>query len=327
LWGLAIAFNPGMDGRVDAIREVVSRWARALALGVALGVFACGTATTDPTEKSAFGDVAAKVAQAAAAVTGQDAPVANAYEKGKYVGFDTHTYPSTRVMKAWKEAPGAPYSWVGYYLPSPCHADKSWTGKRDTLLAQGWGLAVVYVGQQTWGKTPRNLSASQLDAVRRKSDCATDLISAAEGKKDADDAIARASAEGFPAGAVVFLDLERMESIPAAMKDYYRAWVARLLETGKYRPGIYTHQHNAAEVFADAKALFTAAGNTEDPRMWIAGGKDFDEGRAPQDVGFAFAGVWQGVIDVARKVANLKLPVDVNVASWESPSESGTQVK
>jgi hypothetical protein len=71
------------------------------------------------------------------------------------------------------------------------------------------------------------------------------------------------------------------------------------------------------------RGVFAAAGDTTPPRMWIAGGKDFHEGRAPQDVGFAFAGVWQGVIDVARSVARFELPVDVNVASWASPSESG----
>src|SRR4051794_12593571 len=117
-----------MVSRVEAVRAVVGRWSRAVALGVALGVFACSTAPTDPTDKSAVADVAAKVAQAAAAVTGQDAKIADQYEKGHYVGFDTHTYPGTRVMKAWKDAPGSPYDWVGFYLPSPCHADKSWTG-------------------------------------------------------------------------------------------------------------------------------------------------------------------------------------------------------
>src|SRR4051812_48595327 len=309
-----------------AIRRKSRKWVRdhLVELGLALVAtgWACGTSSpTEPTPAtetpSKIADVAAKVAQAAAAVTGQTAQLADDYEKGHYVGFDTHTYPGTSTMRAWKEAPGAPYSWVGYYLPSPCHADKSWTGKRDTLLAMGWGVAVVYVGQQTWGKTPRNLSAAQRDAIRRKSDCSTDLISAEEGRSNADEAVARASAEGFPDGAVVFLDLERMEKIPQAMKDYYRAWAARMLETGKYRPGIYTHQHNAGEVFSDVKQVFAAAGNSEDPRMWIAGGKDFNEGRAPQDVGFAFAGVWQGVIDVARSVANLRLPVDVNVAAWE----------
>jgi hypothetical protein len=38
-------------------------------------------------------------------------------------------------------------------------------------------------------------------------------------------------------------------------------------------------------------------------------------------VGFTFAGVWQGLIDVGRAVANITLPVDVNVSAWTSPSE------
>ena len=49
--------------------------------------------------------------------------------------------------------------------------------------------------------------------------------------------------------------------------------------------------------------------------------QNFEEGKAPQDVGFAFAGVWQGMIDVARTVADIKLPLDVNVSEWSSPSE------
>jgi len=40
-------------------------------------------------------------------------------------------------------------------------------------------------------------------------------------------------------------------------------------------------------------------------------------------VGYAFAGVWQGVLDVARSVANVKLPV---ASTWhlEVSSKSGT---
>jgi hypothetical protein len=305
----------------------LGRRTRLLFCAGVLAATACGGTPTDPTARTTMADVAAGVAQAAAAVTGQTAPLANAYEKGHYVGFDTHTYPGTRVMKTWKETPGSRYSWVGYYLPSPCHADKSWTGKRDTLQAMGWGVAIVYVGQQTWGKTPRALAPQQMAAIRRKSDCATDLMSATEGTANADDATAKAAAEGFPNGVVVFLDLERVEKIPQPMRDYYRAWTARMLATGKYVPGIYTHEHNAAQIFADVKDVFKAAGDTTEPRFWIAGGKGFDEGRAPQDVGFAFAGMWQGVIDVARSVANFKLPVDVSVGSWKSPSESGVSAQ
>lgn len=309
--------------RVDAVG---SHW-RTRYLGlvavVAMGL-ACHGAPTEPGERSAVADVAAGVAQAAAAVTGQDAPLADEYTRGHYVGFDTHTYPGSAVMHAWKNTPGSPYDWVGFYLPSPCHDDKSWTGKRDTLVAMGWGLAVVYVGQQTWGKTPRALTTSQRDALRRRSDCSADLVSADEGTRDGTDAVQRANAEGFPPGAVIFLDLERMETIPAAMRQYYRAWVAQLLANGTFRPGIYAHEHNAQTIFDDVKATFVAAGDTTTPRFWVAGGKGFDTGRAPQDVGYTFAGVWQGVIDVARSVAQIKLPVDLNVAAWASPSESGT---
>src|SRR4051812_36723144 len=145
-----------------------------LAMAGLAGAWACGssTAPVEPAavneKRSAVADVAAKVAQAAAAVTGQDAKLANDYEKGHYVGFDTHTYPGSATMHAWKQTPGAPYSWVGYYLPAPCHNDKSWVGKRDTLRAMGWGIAVVYVGQQTWGKAPRNLTTAQRAAIRAR---------------------------------------------------------------------------------------------------------------------------------------------------------------
>lgn len=287
---------------------------------------ACTAAPSEPvdgSDRTPVADVAAKVAQAAAAVTGQDAPMADQYEKGRYVGFDTHTYPGTPTMRTWKHTPGSPYSWVGFYLPSPCHEDASWSGKSDTLRAMGWGMAIVYVGQQTWGKTPRPLSPAKRDALRKRSSCATDLVNGDEGTRDADDAVARASAEGLPAGSVIFLDLERMETIPRAMRDYYRSWAARMLSNGTYQPGIYAHQHNAQTVFDDVSDVFAAAGDSTTPRMWIAGGKGFDEGRAPQDVGFAFAAVWQGVIDVARSVARVELPVDVSVASWASPSEPG----
>jgi hypothetical protein len=97
-----------------------------------------------------------------------------------------------------------------------------------------------------------------------------------------------------------------------------------MLASGTFQPGIYAHEHNAQIIFDDVKATFLAAGDTTTPRFWLAGGKGFDTGRAPQDVGYTFAGVWQGVIDVARSVAQIKLPVDVNVAAWASPSESGT---
>jgi hypothetical protein len=306
-------------------RHPLARRAAAAVLGVAGFAMACGRASTEPDQDPAdsrVANVAAQVAQVAAAVTGQEAPLADAQQQGKNIGFDTHTYPGDKTMAAWKAAPGAPYRWVGYYLPSPCHKDRSWSGKRQTLVDMGWGLAVVYVGQQTWGRTPRKLSAARLAALLKSgTTCNADLVTAERGDADGRDAIETAEDEGFPRGSIIFLDIERMERMPAAMRDYYRAWTKRLLADGRYRPGVYVHKFNAEAVHADIKAEFVAAGITDEPRVWVASGRGYEEGKAPQDVGFAFAGVWQGMIDVARTVADIKLPLDVNVSTWSSPSD------
>src|SRR4051794_32623815 len=68
-------------------------------------------------------------------------------------GFDTSIYPGDATMSAWRQ-PSSPYEWVGYYLQAPCHRDASWMGKRSTLTAMGWGLAVLFVGQQTFDGVP-----------------------------------------------------------------------------------------------------------------------------------------------------------------------------
>lgn len=294
---------------------------RALALaGAAFLIFACNRSPTSA-EKAA--EVSAKVAQVAAAVTGQDAPLADEAESGRYLGFDTHTYPGDEKMRAWRTAPNAPYQWVGFYLPSaPCHKGTSWSGKRQSLVDMGWGLAVVYVGQQTWGRTPRNLTPAQSAALRKKNvTCNADLITADRGVQDAQDAIRKTKAEGFPKGTVIFLDIERMEKMPTRMRDYYKSWVATVLTDGTYRPGIYVHSWNAQAVYDDVKSLYNAAGVKEEPRFWIASARDFSPEKAPTEVGHEFAGMWQGVIDVVRRVADVALPIDINVSNWRSPSD------
>ena len=289
-------------------------------MGLALG---CGNSTTAPTDpQNGLVQAAATVAQVAAAVTGQDAPLADEAKQGAKLGFDTHTFPGEKTMRAWKNAKNAPYSWVGYYLPAPCHKDPSWVGKRQLLTDMGWGLAVVYVGQQTWARTPRKLSPARLASLNISgTTCNADLINTERGVAEGRDAIAVTEREGFPPKSVVFLDIERMEKMPDAMRDYYRVWARTLLADGRYRPGVYVHKWNAQQVYDDLKQEFAAAGVNEEPRMWVASGTGFGEDKAPHEVGLPFAGVWQGMIDVARAVADIRLPVDVNVSNWESPSD------
>jgi hypothetical protein len=285
-------------------------------------------------------------------------------ERTSYPGFDTYRYPGDAAMRAWREA--SPYTWVGYYLPAPCHKGTSWSGKRETLARMGWGLAVIYVGQQTWDRVPSayetryrtsvrtvHVTKRVKQTVRRNGkrvsryvkrrvpvkkmvrtpyrvavkptarpvdECGTNLVSGGRGRMEALDAIARTEKEGFPRGTVVFLDIERMERMPQAMRSYYREWVSTLLEDGRYKPGVYAHTHNAERIYADVKAEYEKAGRTDEPPFWIASGRNFSKDKAPHEVGHRFASAWQGKLDIHETRNGIRLPIDVNVASVWSPS-------
>lgn len=238
---------------------------------------------------------------------------------GRHLGFDTSVFPGEAALRAWRAA-GAPYEWVGYYLPAPCHRDVSWSGRRETLERLGFGTAVIYVGQQTWGRTPRPGSSAARAATRAGKLCDADFVHGAQGAVEGVAAVARTAAEGFPRGTTIFLDLERMERMPELMRAYYRAWTRRVLDDGRFRPGVYVHSHNAEVVYADLVAEYRAVGRTGEPPVWVASGRGFSPDKRPADVGHAFAGVWQGMIDRVVEHGGVRLPIDVNVASMPSPS-------
>jgi hypothetical protein len=294
--------------------------------------------------------ISGQVADVAATISGQTALLAGAGTNGRHVGFDTGPYPGDAAMRAWRTG-GSPYEWTGYYLPAPCHPDDGWSGKRETLTAMGYGLAVIYVGQQTWGRTPGKpytipvtvskqvrrrvghgskrhwVNRTVTRTVRRQAPpppkdatCNADFVDRARGVAEAQDAIARSEREGFPRGTTVFLDVEYMDRMPPAMREYYSAWVRTVLADGRYRPGIYVHTYNADVVYADVKREYLAAGLTDEPPFWIAKADGFDIHKLPSEMGHAFAAVWQGALDVEQTWAGHRIPIDVNVAGSSSPS-------
>jgi hypothetical protein len=287
------------------------------------------------------------------AVATASANIAADLSSGPHLGFDTFSYPGDAAMHAWQTGDD-PYKWVGYYLSGPCHTDSSWEGKRDTLANMGWGMAVIYVGQQTWGKTPgakvavTRFVTKRVRQVRtrngkrtvsyvnkrvpvrvmvsprasRNTSCSTQFVNASRGTADANDAVAKTAAEGFPKGTSIFLDLERMDAVPRAMRDYYQAWTKRVLEDGRFRPAYYAHSFNANLVYNDVKQVLATAGISTDPPFWISGGGGFSKDKLPSDVGHSFAQVWQGILDVVETHNGVRLPIDVNVAQLPSPSEA-----
>jgi hypothetical protein len=305
--------------------------------------------------RASIASASARVALTAATVTGQAAPMANAMraavaEASGHPGFDTGEYPGDDAMLAWRGG-NSPYEWTGYYLPSPCHPDQGWSGKRETLTRMGYGLAVLYVGQQTWGRKPgaphlvpvkvsrkvhvrvgrgrkrRTVTRTKTRTVMRRAPpppddatCNADFVKESRGLTDGADAATRAAREGFAPGTVVFLDLERMDFMHQQMRDYYTAWVRAMLADGRYRPGIYVHTHNADVVYNDVKAVYRGAGVAGEPPFWVAKSEGFELTKLPHEVGHAFASIWQGVLDVEQTFNGKRIKLDVNVAGSPSPS-------
>lgn len=326
------------------LRDVVTLL---VAVGVVFGV--------GGRDGSGLDELANPIAYASAEIASATDVVESA-AAGRHLGFDTSKYPGDDAMQAWRD--DGEYEWVGYYLPSaPCHRDSSWAGKRQTLTSMGWGLAVVYVGQQTWGRTPGKPEVVVKYLTRRvrhltkrhgrtvvsysrkrvpikvlvqpraepNSSCSTQFVSTDHGRVDAADAIARTEAEGFPHGTVIFLDVEHMNTVPRAMRDYYRQWTASILADGRYRPGFYAHTANAALIYEDVKGVYDSLNVHEEPPFWVAGNTaEFAPGKAPTDVGHAFAAVWQGVLDQVEERNGHKFPIDVSVAATPSPSTALT---
>ncbi len=262
-----------------------------------------------------------------------------------FAGFDTGIYPGDAAMRAWRQA--SPYVWVGYYLPAPCHRDGSWAGKRDALVSMGWGTAVIYLGQQDWAAMPNRAPApdstrtdttrtdtTRTDTTRADTSaaqppaaaaapppaCSAMHLTTARGGTDAGDAVARTAAEGFPAGTVVYLDVERVTTVSPALAEYVRAWVDGVLADGRYTPGIYVHRLNADLVATAARAAYTARGHAGDPPFWVTSSTGFTLDLPPSASGVPYANVWQGPLDVRETYGGTTLQIDANVASSRSPS-------
>jgi hypothetical protein len=203
-------------------------------------------------------------------------------------GFDTAFYPGDAQMQAWRQS--SPYSFVGYYLAAPVHPNASWMGKRATLQGMGWDLVVIYVGRQSQGPgssvPPDAPSGHQLGA----------------------DALAKMQSEAFPAGSVVYLDVEPMDQIPANMIDYVNAWLSEF--AGKaYLPGVYCHKKNAAALKA------ATAQTVANFPFWVSGSGAFTPGVSrPTDSGIPFATIWQGTFNQQKSFGGFTINIDENVA-------------
>lgn len=233
-------------------------------------------------------------------------------------GFDTRTYPGDGVMQQWFGS--SPYRWVGYYLPAPCHPRSTWTGRRQALDAMGWGFAVIYIGEQDWSAVtnpPRGPGDTADGAAPR---CTHANLTAEQGTADGADAAASVAEEGFAPGTTVYLNVERVDTVSAALEAYVRAWVAAVHAAGTARPGLYVHRDNAKRLAAAASAELAARGAAGDVPLWVAAPGRFRLDARPADSGVAEADIWQGSFNVRETWGGATLTIDANIARTASPS-------
>lgn len=146
-----------------------------------------------------------------------------------YAGFDTYAFPGQDQMD-WLAA-NTNFVWCGYYLgPAPSHGDQGWMGARAGLVASGWGLAPIFVGQELSGPGSHAVTGGQ-------------------GWRDGGYAAALMADEGFAPGACVWLDLEDGPPLRAPRTDYVAAWIDAVGEAG-YTPGVYGSHLIAAALHA-----------------------------------------------------------------------------
>ena len=133
-----------------------------------------------------------------------------------YLGFDRNDYPGDTALPILRKS----FSFTGYWLSSPPGGNSnSWSGKRKVLSSHGFGFALLFAGPS---------SGELRDAPYTLQRVAEDTQTAA----------AAARREGFPAGSVIFLDVEEGGRLPSTYFTYLRLWVSELSRLG-FRAGIY----------------------------------------------------------------------------------------
>ena len=205
------------------------------------------------------------------------APVLAVAAQRAYIGFDKNSYPGDDLLPTLHGT----FAYSGYWLNNPPGmSNNPWAGKRGVVRAAGFGFLVLFNGR--------------LDAQLQGQDAA------GLGRTDAAAAIAIAKHEGFPQGAIIFLDQEEGGALLPEQAAYMGAWIEAVNQS-TYRPGVYC---SGIAVSSASKMLSTAQDverRFSNAKLWVWNdqcppapgcvmpGKTLD----PAMSGFSRALVWQ----------------------------------
>jgi hypothetical protein len=133
-----------------------------------------------------------------------------------YLGFDLNIFPGQAALPILRKT----FAFGGYWLsPPPGEKTNTWVGQRVAVRSEGFGFLLLYRGP--------------LDRELKN-----EAAAAQKGTSEARVAAAAAKREGFPAHAVIFLDMEEGGRLSASYHAYLHAWASGLAAAG-YRAGAY----------------------------------------------------------------------------------------
>src|SRR5208337_2519555 len=200
---------------------------------------------------------------------------------GGYIGFDRNDYPGDSNLKILRQT----FSYSGYWLNHPPGTKtNSWTGKRETLQAAGFGFLVLFNGR-TYAEIKSAGNANKL------------------GNSDAAAAVRAARAEGFPLQTIIFLDQEQGGRLLPEQRAYLHAWVdtvnsAQFL-AGVYCSGIAAEESPGVSIVTANDIRKNAGGRQIE--YWVVndscppspGCTSSHKNLLPDSSGISFADVWQ----------------------------------
>ncbi|HEX9250283.1 MAG TPA: hypothetical protein VF856_12330, partial [Gemmatimonadaceae bacterium] len=92
------------------------------------------------------------------------------------------------------------------------------------------------------------------------------------------------------------------------------------LADGRFRPGIYVDKSNGAAIYEGVRRAYADINAMGSAVFWVTSLSGFSIDKSPQQVGFTWASVWQGVYDVTQTWNGATVNIDVDVAAMSSPS-------
>jgi hypothetical protein len=201
-----------------------------------------------------------------------------------HLGFDRNDYPGDASLPTLRQT----FEYVGYWLNDPPGATSNlWAGKRTVLKSAGFGFLVLFNGR--------------LDKELRRDPSAL-------GQKDGLAAIAAAKHEGFPSGAVIFLDIEEGGRMLPEQKTYIYRWIDEVIDGG-FRAGVYCSGIPVKEGKTSITTAEDIRANAEERRIvyWVTNdvcppspGCAFSKPK-PSESGVPFAEIWQFTQSPRRK--------------------------